>query len=785
MRLTNIDGPWQTIVVPLLITICAANVAHAETHSWKKGNSGNWFDAANWNTGKAPAAGDDVVIEGKGSRVTLGQITPELKSIRLKQTLVLTGGETILRARQIHVLAGGKITLLDSFQEKKDASRIYIKCSDSLIIDSGGSIDANAKGYAGGQGHQKNDDPTSAGFGPGAGGYPKVWGASAGGSHGGRGGTPIAKDSYGSIEQPSQPGSGGGGGTGPSGAGGGAIRIEAPTVHVDGVISADGGHGGGHDIKAKYGGGGSGGSIWITCKTITGQSGKVSADGGSGSIYAGGGGGGRVSIETGATRRDAKSGNILFTAVGGANGRGLFGTEKPDHFGEPGTLYFSSGSVPGRVFPDAGVVVQPGQIPQTERKETRAYWMPWLVNQPLVQVKKELFLKHSKPRAAARVTMQYVGPGLERREVRSTEILDDVGENMTARWSMDNARSWSDPVAIGASNNVDYQGVNVWEGGGAMQYDPTSKRLVQVWLRQIKVGRIYHCFTYCRLSSDYGRTWSAPRQMRYEEGDAFDPEDPRKATFLNHNEGYFGTNILVHSSGALIHVLAHTNASGDPKNNQRPFRMGSMIMIGHWDADKKQYRWIPGARLEVSPEISARGLMEPEVAELNDGRLLVVWRGSTHGWDGTVAKVPGHKWFSISTDGGKTLSPVREWKYSNGMSFFSSSSLHRMIRHSTTGKLYWLGNISGAPSRGNGPRYPLIIAEIDESAAAIKKESVTVIDDRNPNTHSFNFQLSNFSLFENRETRKFELFLTTYGQKKGHADWASADCYHYILTFQN
>lgn len=300
-----------------------------------------------------PAADDDVIIAGDGSRVTLGQTTPELTSLHLEQTLVLVGAETILRAKRIHILAGGVATLPGSFQAKMDASRIHIQCSDSLIIDPDGSIDGNARGYAGGVGKKTGDDPTSAGFGPGAGGYPKVWGASAGGSHGGRGGTPIAKDSYGSIQQPSQPGSGGGGGTGPSGAGGGAIRIEAPTIHVDGVISADGGHGGGHDIKAKYGGGGSGGSIWISCEAITGKLGKISADGGCGSIYAGGGGGGRVAVETGVAGQDAKPGGILFSAVGGANGRGLIGTEKPETFGEPGTLYFSSGSVPGRVFPDA------------------------------------------------------------------------------------------------------------------------------------------------------------------------------------------------------------------------------------------------------------------------------------------------------------------------------------------------------------------------------------------------------------------------------------------------
>ena len=89
--------------------------------------------------------------------------------------------------------------------------------------------------------------------------------------------------------------------------------------------------------------------------------------------------------------------------------------------------------------------------------------------------------------------------------------------------------------------------------------------------------------------------------------------------------------------------------------------------------------------------------MEPEVAELADGRLLVVWRGSTHGWDGSVAKVPGRKFFSVSSDGGRTLTPPAVWKYDDGSDFYSPSSIHRMIRHGVSGKLYWLGNICSTP----------------------------------------------------------------------------------------
>jgi hypothetical protein len=167
--------------------------------------------------------------------------------------------------------------------------------------------------------------------------------------------------------------------------------------------------------------------------------------------------------------------------------------------------------------------------------------------------------------------------------------------------------------------------------------------------------------------------------------------------------------------------------------------------------------------------------MEPEVAELRDGRLLVVWRGSTHGWDGTVATRPGRKWFSLSADGGWTLSPVAEWRYDDGTPFFSPSSYHRFLRHSVTGRLHWVGNISATPPVGNGPRYPLVIAEVDEDRAALRRDTVTAIDDRLPGQPEI--ELSNFSLLENRETHEVELYLAGYGQNPG-----GADGYRYTLS---
>jgi hypothetical protein len=203
--------------------------------------------------------------------------------------------------------------------------------------------------------------------------------------------------------------------------------------------------------------------------------------------------------------------------------------------------------------------------------------LPWMVNRPLVSVRKSVYQQHLLPKAAALVSVQYVGPGLQRREVHANEVASDVGGDIRARWSEDNGRTWSAFAPMQPSNNVTYAGVTVWEGECCNAFDATSGLLVQLWLRQIEVKGIYHCFTYVRTSTDAGRTWSTPEPLRYEDGDQFDPAAPLDPAFLNHNEGYPGNSILRLADGSLVVALAHANAPGDPKNDQRPWRMGSVL----------------------------------------------------------------------------------------------------------------------------------------------------------------------------------------------------------------
>ena len=183
--------------------------------------------------------------------------------------------------------------------------------------------------------------------------------------------------------------------------------------------------------------------------------------------------------------------------------------------------------------------------------------------------------------------------------------------------------------------------------------------------------------------------------------------------------------------------------------------------------------WRPSTQEYLSPERSARGLLEPDAAVLKDGRVLVVCRGSN------TATTPGRKWFSISADGGRTLSRFEALRYDDGSPFYSPSSIHTFVRSSKNGRLYWLANIVDGPPSGNGPRYPLVLAEIDEEKVAVRKDRLTTVDERGMD-EPVALQLSNFSVLEDRETQNIEIYLTRLGENPEHF-WQGA-VYRYVFS---
>ncbi len=89
-RITTIR-PWSPVVLATLLWMGLGSV-QAATIQWTAGN-GSWHEPGNWNLGRVPAAGDDVVAN-TGTVVTLTYATGDLSltSLTLTGHLVLSGG---------------------------------------------------------------------------------------------------------------------------------------------------------------------------------------------------------------------------------------------------------------------------------------------------------------------------------------------------------------------------------------------------------------------------------------------------------------------------------------------------------------------------------------------------------------------------------------------------------------------------------------------------------------------------------------------------------------------
>lgn len=200
-------------------------------------------------------------------------------------------------------------------------SPLSLTINGNLTVTGNAAIDVSFRGSA-------------AGGGPGAGasGDSTLDHRAGGAGHGGVGGdgyqnTGSGGPAYDSLASPTQTGSGGGNyGISIGGAGGGAIRLV-----VNGTLSVDSGCRISADAQSSSNraGGGSGGSIWITCGTLAG-SGSLSAVGGTGLDYGGGGAGGRIALYY-----DAKPFNGLVSVAGGSS---------QNQFGADGTIYQETSS---------------------------------------------------------------------------------------------------------------------------------------------------------------------------------------------------------------------------------------------------------------------------------------------------------------------------------------------------------------------------------------------------------------------------------------------------------
>ena len=183
--------------------------------------------------------------------------------------------------------------------------------------------------------------------------------------------------------------------------------------------------------------------------------------------------------------------------------------------------------------------------------------------------------------------------------------------------------------------------------------------------------------------------------------------------------------------------------------------------------------WRASQRVAGDPKRSTRGLIEPTLAELRDGRVLMVMRGSNGGSADPRFQLPSHKWFSVSKDGGGTWSAPQPWTFDDGLAFFSPSAMSALFRHSS-GRCFWAGNVSEGNCQGNSPRWPLVVAEVEPKKPSLMRSSLLTVDTEGPEDKARGrLDLSHFTLLEDRQTKEIVLVYPRFHNAYKSSEWVT------------
>jgi hypothetical protein len=212
-----------------------------------------------------------------------------------------------------------------------------LTATGKCVVSESATINVSSKGYLGGY---QGDNTTTTGRtlnNTTTGGSTNGSGGSYAG-YGGKNSESPVNEPYGSLMEPTHPGSGGGAimSSQPGSNGGGVVQVKANEIITDGIINANGGF-------SDYGSG-SGGSIKLDSMIIKG-SGIISANGGHSYLY-GAGGGGRIAIYYENTNEINATTQV--TAYGGTYTSGT----NPDKNGGPGTILIKKKTEEGQVIID-------------------------------------------------------------------------------------------------------------------------------------------------------------------------------------------------------------------------------------------------------------------------------------------------------------------------------------------------------------------------------------------------------------------------------------------------
>jgi BNR repeat protein len=372
--------------------------------------------------------------------------------------------------------------------------------------------------------------------------------------------------------------------------------------------------------------------------------------------------------------------------------------------------------------------------------------------------------------------------------IHGYESRSDTCDVAYVRHSEDGGRTWTQPVEW-ATEFPDPKGTRRRHARGGY-VDTNTGRYLTVSTEGVlptddPIEGMRQWTVHYSVSEDGGQTDLMSDQIIHD-GPGYDAVHHLPGVTVGTNcvmMGDLGQRPLTRADGVILVPVQSTPVGPDGQYWNPTGGMtytDCIVLMGRWRPDGR-LAWTASERICGDPARSTRGMVEPTIAELADGSILMVMRGSN---DANPA-LPGHKWFCSSRDRGQTWSQPEPWAYTDGRAFHSPSSCSQLIPHSD-GRLFWMGNLCTENPRGNSPRYPIVLAEVDRDSGLVVRDTVTAIDDRQPG-ESPHLTLSNFYVREDRPTGHLLLHLTRLFahdfREADTIDW-TADAMQYRIAVQ-
>lgn len=361
------------------------------------------------------------------------------------------------------------------------------------------------------------------------------------------------------------------------------------------------------------------------------------------------------------------------------------------------------------------------------------------------------------------------------------EVASDVHDDFYDTFSNDNGQTWSEPRI--ALRRIPQENGHIYFVENAIHYAAERNRIVhfvdEVFQKSLTQYDLNHV-TRIRITVDTPQafmngTTSPPLISTFglEQG---------LAASLCHPFADSKNHLLAPVQWQREDAAQEISSQGFALRSDLPHVLTDVwqcaLLMGTWSEDNTLH-WQLGNAVPYDFQTTSRGLCEGTVAELADGRLVMILRGSNDAWP----EKPGYKWVSFSEDAGMNWSPAEPLKCEDGTLLESSATGSALFRSEKNGKLYWIGNLcrTGERANGNWPRSPLYIAEVQEEPFCLIRSSITVIGERAPHEDQ-RVQHSNFKFYQDRETGDVVLYLTRFGERGvENGKWLDADLYQYRM----